>query len=121
MNQKLYLGFPLSEKLQKRLLSAVEKAENTSNKKQYAIELFEIIAELSDEGLDYFFIQSLRKAKIGALSLKAVEMALSTGKKAILTVGKTIIKGMSDEQLSVVVSLMRDSLTLPLSDDQPKD
>jgi len=71
-----------------------------------------VISDLSDEGLDYFFIQSLKQARLGKIKMIAVENAIKVGKKAILTVGKKILKTMDDEQLLIIANVLENSLTI---------
>jgi len=71
-----------------------------------------VVSDLSDEGLDYFFIQSLKRAGLGRIKMIAVENAIKIGKKAILTVGKGIIKAMTDEQLLIIGNVLEDALTI---------
>ncbi len=107
MAQK-YLGFPVPDDLHARVEEIICEIRKASNKKQYALPLFEVVSELSDVGLHYFFIQSLRRVKIGRIKMMAVENAIRIGKKAILSVGKSIIKTMNNEQLSVLVDVLEE-------------
>ena len=93
-----YLAFPISPELYSRVENAVAEVKNNSNKRQFALKVFQVISDLSDTGLDYYFIQSLKRAKIGHIKMIAVENAINVGKKAILSVGKGIIKAMNDER-----------------------
>ena len=115
MSQK-YLGFPLSEGLENRVQEILADLKNNTNRRQFALKLFQVVSDLSDEGLDYFFIQSLKRAGLGRIKMIAVENAIKVGKKAILTVGKGILKAMNDEQLLIIGSVLEDSLTVRSED-----
>lgn len=110
MSQK-YLGFPISEGLENRVQEILSDLKNNTSRRQYALKLFQVVSDLSDEGLDYFFIQSLKRAGLGRIKMIAVENAIKVGKKAILTVGKGILKAMNDEQLLIIGNVLEDSLT----------
>jgi len=111
MSQK-YLGFPISEDLENRVQEILSDLKNNTSRRQYALKLFQVVSDLSDEGLDYFFIQSLKRAGLGRIKMIAVENAIKIGKKAILTVGKGILKAMTDEQLLIIGNVLEDSLTI---------
>jgi hypothetical protein len=115
MSQK-YLGFPLSEDLEARVQEILNDLKNNSNRRQFALKLFQVVSNLSDEGLDYFFVQSLKRAGLGKIKMIAVENAIKVGKKAILTVGKGILKTMTDEQLLIIGNVLEDSLTIRSED-----
>ena len=82
-----------------------------------ALQLFQVINDLSDVGLNHFFVQSLRKAGIGKIKLIAVENAMMVGKKAIMTIGKGIIKAMDDKQLLTIAEFLESSLISSHSDE----
>ena len=110
-----YLAFPISPELYSRVENVVAEVKNNSNKRQFALKVFQVISDLSDTGLDYYFIQSLKRAKIGRIKMIAVENAINVGKKAILSVGKGIIKAMNDEQLHVIAEVLEESvLSVPV-------
>jgi hypothetical protein len=115
MSQK-YLGFPLTEGLEDRVQEILADLKNNTNRRQFSLKLFQVVSDLSDEGLDYFFIQSLKRAGLGRIKMIAVENAIKIGKKAILTVGKGILKAMSDEQLLIIGNVLEDSLTVRSED-----
>ncbi len=103
-------GFPVADELQHRIEDIVKEIRATNNKRQFALKAFQIVSDLSDVGLDYFFIQSLKRAKFGPIKIMAVENALKIGKKAVLTITKKIMKNMNDEQLAVVADLFEECL-----------
>lgn len=111
MSQK-YLGFPLSEGLEGRVQEILDDLNNNDNRRQFALKLFQVVSDLSDEGLDYFFIQSLKRAGLGKIKMIAVENAIKVGKKAILSVGKRILKAMTDEQLLIIGNVLEECLTV---------
>jgi hypothetical protein len=111
MSQK-YLGFPLSEGLENRVQEILLDLKGNTKRRQFSLKLFQVVSDLSDEGLDYFFIQSLKRAGLGRIKMIAVENAIKIGKKAILTVGKGIIKAMTDEQLLIIGNVLEDALTI---------
>ncbi|MDC0231495.1 hypothetical protein OAK19_05970 [Aureispira] len=109
---KKYLGFPLSSELEQRVEEVINDIQEASNKRQYALKLFQAINDLSDVGLDYYFIQSLRTAGLGKIKMIAIENAIKMNKKAILTIGKGIIKGMNDNQLLIIANIIESSITI---------
>ena len=112
MSTQKYLGFPIDPELLVRIEELIEIVKEAENKRKYALKIYGVITELSDSGLDYFFVQPLQRAKIGRLKLKAIKMALSTGTKSIFAVGKSIIKTMSNDQLMLIIDLFEESMTV---------
>ncbi len=110
MSQKL-LGFHISEAQYEQLRLTLDKVNAASDKRPFAMELFAHIETLSDVGLNYFFVQPLRRAKIGGFTIKAVEMAMNLGKSGVLKLGKGIIKGMDSAQIAIIAEVLENSLT----------
>ena len=109
---KKYLGFPLSLELEQRVEEVINDIQTSSNKRQYALKLFQAINDLSGAGLNFFFIESLRSAGLGKIKMIAIENAIRLNKKAILTIGKGIIKSMNDNQLLIIANIIADSITV---------
>jgi hypothetical protein len=105
-----YLGFPISDELYQRVVDLGEKVSAAENKRPYAIPIFEVVRDLSDAGVRYFFIESLQRANSGRLKVMAVENAIGIGKRAILGIGKQVLKGMSSEQIGTMMEMMTESL-----------
>ncbi len=107
-----YLGYPLSDDLLQRIEAIVKEFEETENRRPHALRFFQIVSDLSDEGFGFFFIESLRRANIGRIKMMAVENSLKIGKKAILSVAKSMLKNMNDEQLLVMAHILKESITI---------
>jgi hypothetical protein len=115
-----YFGFPLTEAVEQKIATILPKARAAKDRRVYALDLFEIITEVSNQGLDYFFIQSLRRAGITGFKIKMVETAMNMGQSAVLSIGKGILKAMSHEQLAVVLDLFEDSMTTKNTPNEPE-
>lgn len=111
MKQK-YLGYPLSADLLQRMEEIVAEFEQNEDRRAHAMRFFQIVSDLSDEGLDFFFIESLRRAGMKKFTLMAVEKSLKIGKKAIMSVAKGMIKKMDDEQLLTMAQILKESITV---------
>ena len=111
-----HLSFPIPETLETRLTQVLKTVIESHSRRQYALQLFQVINDLSDVGLNHFFVESLRKAGIGKIKLIAVENAMMVGKKAIMTIGKSIIKAMDDNQLLSIAEFLESSLIVSHSD-----
>ena len=107
-----FLGFPIPDALYDQMLMVIESIQNANRKKQYAMDLFEIIEELSNEGLNFYFVESLKKAGLGKIKISLIENAINLNKKAILSIGKGIIKSMNDQQLLAIANILKEAITV---------
>jgi len=109
MAQK-YLAFPIPTDLEERVQTTIQLIKEADNKRQHALKLFQIINDLSEIGLNYFFVETLKRANLGRIKLIAVRNAIKVGKKAIMTVGKGIIKSMNNQQLETIATVLEESI-----------
>jgi len=107
---QMYIGFPLDSELEGRVLEVVNDIQTSENKRQYALKLFQVVNDLTNVGLDYFFIKSLKKARIGKIKMIAVEKATNIGRKAVMTIGKSLVKSLSNEQLLIIANILDESI-----------
>jgi phosphoribosyl-dephospho-CoA transferase len=107
---KMYIGFPLDSELEGRVIEVVKDIQTSEDKRQYALKIFQVVNDLTNVGLDYFFVQSLKKAKIGKIKMIAVEQATNIGRRAVMTIGKSLVKSLSDEQLLVIANVLEESI-----------
>jgi hypothetical protein len=105
-------GFEISELVYTKLDNLLQNSKKVADKKSLAMDIYAVVEELSMAGLHYFFIAPLREANIGGLKIKTVEIAMNMGKNAVLSIGKGILKSMSNEQLQVVIQMLEKSLVI---------
>jgi hypothetical protein len=118
MARTKYLGFPIPKDLETKINTLLDNMRKAEDKTRYSTDLYNIVQELSNVGLEYFFVQPLKAAKIGMLKMKSVEMAISVGKSGIFSVAKGILKAMTNEQLEIIIDLFEKSLTVHPDDEE---
>ena len=104
---KPFLRFYHSRALRTRtnaVLAAIERDEDPT---RHADKLANLVVELTDAGLTYFFSQPLKAAKVGFL----LDQTASIGKSSALTMISPVIRNvicwMSKEQVLVVTTHLR--------------
>lgn len=111
-----YLGYPLSDELLDRVQSLINDLRANEQRRPHAMRLFSIINDLSDEGFNHFFIESLRHLGVGKIKIMAVENAIKVGKKPVMSVVKRMVKGFNDKQLLLAADLLEGGLTVKAED-----
>lgn len=111
MNETLSIGFPLTESLQTRITDFISTFENNDqNKKEVREMLFTLVKDMTDIGLDYFFLESIQFAKVGQISQSTVRVGLSSAKRGIFFVAGKIIRGLNEKQLGKIVQYLHNIL-----------
>jgi hypothetical protein len=68
----------------------------------------ELVAELTQAGMDYYFLKALRRAQVGMLAEQSARLAMAGAVKLVSTVSRKYIVGMNQTQLLQVAAHMRD-------------
>lgn len=86
------------------MLDAVEGAEKPT---KYSAQLTELVLELTDSGMDQYFLQSLKATKANFVVQQSAALGLSGVQKVMGTVIRNIIGRMDDRQLISVCGSIR--------------
>jgi len=109
-SEQLYLSYPLTPEIQANALQLIEKMKKSENRKIYSKELINLILELTDVAVDYFFYNPVKLAKVNMIGKSAVDLALKTAKRAVGVIAGKVIGGMSDVQLLIIVDFIENVL-----------
>lgn len=95
-----WVAFEIPGDLRLRAEQVVERLLADTDKRQHAPELVDVVVDMTDHGLHYYFLHPLEEAQVGAMTRKAVEIALGTASRTLPMVVRKTIKSLNDEQLS---------------------
>ena len=102
-----FLRFYHSESLRKRTLAVLTTLERSKERKQHRDDLANIVVELTDAGMEYYFLQPLKVAKAGFFVEKSAGVGMAATTRILGSVIRNIIGGMDDPQLLAVCSYIR--------------
>ena len=101
-----WVAFEIPGELRLRAESIVERLRSDTDKKQHASELVEVVVEMTDRGLHYYFLHPLEQAQVGAMTRGAVELALRTAGRTLPMVIRKTVRSLGNEQLSSVADFI---------------
>ncbi len=104
---KPFLRFHHSQQLRIRTLKVLETVENAEKPTAYSAHLTELVLELTDSGMDQYFLQSLKATKTNFVVQQSAALGLSGVQKVMGTVIRNIIGRMNDRQLLSVCGSIR--------------
>ncbi|MEN9376797.1 MAG: hypothetical protein RL710_1954 [Pseudomonadota bacterium] len=87
------------------LLSTIETAPDAALHGQ---SLADLVAELTEVGMDYYFMKALKQAKVGFVGEQSARLGISGATKLISSVSRKFIERMDAAQLQVVVRHIRE-------------
>jgi hypothetical protein len=102
-----FLRFYYSESLRAKTLAVLTTLEKAKDSMQHRATLANIVVELTDSGMDYFFLRALQHAKVGFFTQQSAKLGLSATTGVLGSVMRNIIGGMDAPQLLAVCSYIR--------------
>jgi hypothetical protein len=106
-DSKPFLRFYHSHELRVKTLEVLVAVENAEKATAYSAELTELVLELTDSGMDQYFLQSLKATKANFVVQQSAALGLAGVQKVIGTVIRNILGRMDDRQLLVVCGSIR--------------
>ena len=101
-----FLRFYHSDALRAKTLALLNTLEAAKDSTAHRDALGNIVVELTESGLDYYFMRSLKLAKAGFLIEQTANLGLGTAKRVFAPVIRNIIGRLDHPQLlSVCVSI----------------
>jgi hypothetical protein len=104
---KPFLRFYHSETLRAKTLVVLTAVEEAKDPRQHRGALADIVVELTDSGMDYFYLRPLKLAKAGFFTEQSANVGLATTTRVMASVIRHIIGGMDNPQLLSVCGYIR--------------
>jgi hypothetical protein len=108
---KPFLRFHHSQELRVQTLEVLECVENADKATAYSGRLTELVLELTNSGMDQYFLQSLKATKANFVVQQSAALGLSGVQKVMGTVIRNILGRMDDRQLLSVCGSIRKFMT----------
>jgi hypothetical protein len=86
------------------VLTALEKADDPE---KHRGALADLVAELTESGMDYYYLRALRLADSGYVAQQSARLGMSGAVKMISSVSRRFIMSMDKAQLLVVAAHIR--------------
>lgn len=102
-----FLRFYHSESLRAKTLAVLTALEKAKDKKEHRDALGDIVVELTNSGMEYYFLRPLKIAKAGFLTEQSANLGMSATTRVLGSVVRNIIGRMDDPQLLSVCGHIR--------------
>ena len=106
-SSKPFLRFHHSQELRVKTLEVLETVERAEKPTAHAGRLTDLVLELTDSGMDRYFLQSLKATKANFVVQQSAALGLSGVQKIMGTVIRNILGRMDDRQLISVCGSIR--------------
>ena len=104
---KPFLRFYHSESLRNKTLKVLDTVEQDEDPREHGAALANLVVELMESGMDYYFMKQLKLAKVGFIVEQSASISLVCALKVVAPVLRGIIGRMNGPQLISVCGSIR--------------
>ena len=102
-----FLRLYYSESLRAKTLAVLTTLEKAKDRTKYRDALADVVVQLTDCGMEYYFLKPLKLAKVGFFVQQSANLGISATTGVLASVIRNIIGGMDGPQLLAVCSHIR--------------
>ena len=102
-----FLRFYHSQSLREKTLTVLATLEKAKDATEYRNDLAEIVVELTDAGMDYFYLRPLKLADAGFFVQQSANLGMATTTRVLASVIRNIIGHMDSPQLLTICRYIR--------------
>jgi hypothetical protein len=102
------LRFHHSKELRAKTLAVLAALEAAPDHAKHRPALADLVAELTEAGMDYYYMRALRIAQVGFVGEQSARLGISSAAKLIGSVSRKYIMGMDQDQLLIVARHIRE-------------
>jgi hypothetical protein len=102
------LSFQLSKTLRARTVAVLAALEAAPDDAGHGDALADLVADLTQAGLDYYYLEAVRRAKVGFVGEQSARLGLSGAAGIISSVSRKFIVRMDKAQLLIVARHIRE-------------
>jgi hypothetical protein len=102
-----FLRFYHSESLRAKTLAVLTTLERSKDSTKHRDALAEIIVDLTDSGMDYYFLKPLKLADVGFFVEQSANLGMSAATRVLASVIRNIIGSMDHAQLLSICGFIR--------------
>lgn len=114
LKQQSHIVAPIPEELRMRALYTVEELRGRGKADKEAIDkLYALIVDMTDAGLDFFFIEPLRRLRASKMMLSMAKVGISSMLKGSKMVVHKVLKKLDDRSLASILDFIEEIIHEP--------
>ncbi|MEX2476107.1 hypothetical protein [Marinobacter sp.] len=114
LKQQSHIVAPISDELRTRALYTVGELRERGKADKEAIDkLYNLIVEMTDDGLDFFFLEPLRRLNASSMMMGMAKVGISSMLKGSKMVVHKVLKKLDDRSLGAILDFIEEIIHEP--------
>ena len=114
LKQQSHIVAPIPDELRTHALYTVTELRERGKADKEAIDkLFELIVDLTDNGLDFFFLEPLRRLNASSMLMGMAKMGIGSMLKGSKMAVHKVLKKLDDKSLSAILDFIEEIIHEP--------
>lgn len=114
LKQQSHIVAPIPDELRTRALYTVGELRERGKADKEAIDkLFDLIVDMTDNGLDFFFLEPLRRLNAGNMLMGMARMGISSMLKGSKMVVYKVLKKLDEKSLPAILDFIEEIIHEP--------
>lgn len=104
------VAFEISPELMARAEEALAAVRAEPGHTPNVDALVEVILELTDRGMDFYYLEPLRRARVSAMATSAARLGFAAASRGIPAIIRRVVSSLDEEQLLGIVDFIDEIL-----------
>ena len=114
LKQQSHIVAPIPDDLRTRSMYTVDELRARGKADKEAIDkLYNLIVDLTENGLDFFFLEPLRRLRAGNMMMSMAKMGISSMLKGSKMVVHKVLKKLDDRSLASILDFIEEIIHEP--------
>ena len=110
------VAFQISPELMARAEAALAAVREEPAQGPAVEELVEVVLEMTDRGLDFYYLEPLRRAEAGAMTTSAARLGIAAAGRGIPAIIRRVVRSLDEEQILSIADFIDEILVRVAAD-----
>jgi hypothetical protein len=104
------VAFRISPELMARAEATLQAVRQNPEHPPHVQDLVAVILELTENGLDYYFLEPLRRMRVGAMGMTTARLGIAAAGRSIQAIVRRVLSSLNEEQILSIAEFVDELL-----------
>ena len=104
------VAFQISPELMERAEEALAAVRRDPAREDNVEELIDVVLEMTDRGMDFYYLEPLRRAEAGAMTTSAARLGIAAAGRGIPAIIRRVVRSLDEEQILSIADFIDEIL-----------